>query len=197
MWWDAHIPGNILGLNVFKGCTFEGEEITSTTLNGLNAMQMTTFAATEAPKCSWDATTQSATFTASVPFTLEDTQALDVEVELKYKGTFCSQPGLDFEFAKVVSSIGGLAGDGTIEITGYMNLTTICMGTTRVESVNLTYSSVKATASVPFLGISKDLSSQAAEKLNEKLPTAAADIQQRLNDAAAEKMPYCRPINQS
>lgn len=184
-------------MNLWPGCSFEGDEITTTKLDGLNYMQLTEFAAQEKPNCSWDAAANVATFSVVVPFELEDTEALGAEVDLRYKGKFCNLPGLDVEYAKVVASISGLAGSGSISVTGYVNDTFACIDTVTVTSMDLVYSSVTAVASVPPLDLSKDISSKVASKLNEKLPTAAANIEQRLNTAMAAKMPSCTPVNLS
>ena len=39
--YNGEIPGNVLGFNLFPGCSFSGTVSNTTTVSGLNAIQVT------------------------------------------------------------------------------------------------------------------------------------------------------------
>ena len=114
-----------------------------------------------------------------------------------YSGTWCDIPGANTQYISASGSLNGLNGTGFIEVQAVVNATMICFELVQVTDVQITYQSVSLNANIPPLGISKNLSSKVAGKLNTKLPLAAAKIEDRINTMAASKLPICKPVKSS
>ena len=192
--YDGHIPGNLLGFNLWPGCDFSGTNSNTTIISGLNQLRLVDLETSNPPSCSLSNGIANMS-SGRIPFTFEVIQPITFSYKATYSGTWCDIPGANTEYLSASGSLSGLSGTGFIEVQAVVNSTTICIDVVSVSDIVIIYSSVSLKASIPPLGISKDVSSKVAGKLNAKLPSAAKNIQDRINSMAASKLPFCKVIN--
>ena len=114
--YDGEIPGNLLGFNLWPGCSFSGTVSNTTTVSGLNALQVTNLIASQKPNCADQ--NGVATFSITLPFTVFMDAPLAFKLSESYSGTWCDIPGFDTTYLTASGSLAGLAMSGNMTVAG-------------------------------------------------------------------------------
>ena len=76
--YDGHIPGNLLGFNLWPGCDFSGTNTNTTTISGLNQLRLVDLETTQPPTCLLAGGVANMS-TGRIPFTFEVVQPLAIK----------------------------------------------------------------------------------------------------------------------
>ena len=80
-------------------------------------------------------------------------------------------------------------------ISGQVTDTEFCLESYTVANINIAYSSVSMSVSIPPLGINQDVSQKVNSKLENKIPNMEKTVETRINEAAMKKLPVCKPFS--